>query len=296
MSDDLFPGFASRRVRLAQSELFLRTGGSGPPLLLLHGYPQTHAIWHRVAPLLAPHFTLVMPDLRGYGDSVGPAPDAAHVAYSKRAMAAEMVELMRTLGHERFLLAGHDRGARVGYRLAFDHPDRVAKFAAIDIIPTLEMWDRMGKDVAASGYHWLFLAQPAPLPERLIGGDPDFYLEHLLSRWAGDRAELAPEAVAAYRAAFARPSVIAATCADYRAGFHVDPEHDRADRDAGRRIGCPVLCLWGRGYMTRRTASPAEVWRKWAVDVVDAPLDCGHFVVEEAPAAAGAALRDFFAG
>lgn len=294
--DPLFPGFTIRRIALAGSELHVRIGGSGPPLALLHGYPQSGAIFHKVAPLLAQHFTLVIPDLRGYGASRGPAPDPEHQRYSKRAMAAEIVELMRELGHERFALAGHDRGARVGYRLALDAPERVARFAAIDIIPTWNMWQRMGKDVAASGFHWLFLAQPAPLPERMIGADPDYFLEYLIARWAGDRAALDPRAYAEYQAAFRRPEVIAASCADYRAGISRDHENDDADRQAGRRIACPVLCLWGRGYMSKRTGSPADIWREWADDVIDAPLDCGHFVVEEAPDEAARALLAFFRG
>jgi haloacetate dehalogenase len=292
----LFPGFDARTITLAQSDLHVVTGGGGPALLLLHGFPQTHAIWHKIAPALAARYTLVMPDLRGYGASVGPEPDAEHRHYAKRAMAAEMVELMRVLGHERFLLAGHDRGGRVGYRLALDHPASVTRFAAIDIIPTWEMWARMGKDVASSGYHWLFLAQPAPMPETLIGADPDFYLEHLISRWAGRRDRIAPEAYAEYQRAYRRASVIAATCADYRAGMTRDYEDDDADRRAGRRIDCPLLVLWGRGYMSKRTGTPADVWRDWATDVRDVPLDCGHFVVEEEPEAAARALIDFFGG
>ena len=183
----MFEGFSEHRIATQGAEIFALTGGEGPPLLLLHGYPQNHVMWHRVAPRLAGSFSLVIPDLRGYGDSTGPAPDAQHLNYSKRTMAADMIELMTALGHPRFSIAGHDRGGRVAYRLALDHPERVVRVAALDILPTFEVWQRMNKDAAMRSYHWLFLAQPAPLPEHLIGLDPDFYLRHLLNRWAGSR-------------------------------------------------------------------------------------------------------------
>ena len=181
----MFEGFSEHRIATPGADIFALTGGEGPPLLLLHGYPQNHVMWHRVAPRLAASFSLVIPDLRGYGDSAGPAPDAQHLNYSKRTMAADMIELMTALGHPRFSIAGHDRGGRVAYRLALDHPDRVVRLAVLDILPTFEVWQRMNKDAAMRSYHWLFLAQPAPLPEHLIGLDPDFYLRHLLNRWAG---------------------------------------------------------------------------------------------------------------
>ena len=271
----------------------MRIGGGGPPLLMLHGYPQTHAAWHRVAPLLARHFTLILPDLRGYGQSRGPAPDDAH-RYSKRAMAEDMVRLMTALGHDRFLLAGHDRGARVGYRLCLDHPARVLRFAALDIIPTLDTWERMDADRALGSYHWMFLAVPAPVPERLIGADPDFYIRHLLMRWAGPSAMLDPRAIAAYVEQFRDPAVVAATCADYRAGASTDRADDAADRRDGRKIGCPVLIVWGRGYLGNRTSSPIAVWRRWADEVRDVALDCGHFVAEEKPEECAEALARFF--
>ena len=286
----MFDGFTERRVSSGEADLFVRIGGAGPPLLLLHGYPQTHLAWHRVAPILARHFTLILPDLRGYGQSHGPAPDAEHRGYSKRAMAQDMAALMAVLGHERFSLAGHDRGARVGYRLCLDHPERVERFAAIDIIPTLDVWEGITADKALSGYHWQFLAVPAPLPERLIGADPDFYYENLLQRWAGHREALDPAAVAAYLGQFRDPAAIAATCADYRAGASVDRADDAEDRRHGRKIACPVLTLWGRRYLK---SSPLAVWRKWADDVREVALDCGHFVVEEKPEEAAQALISF---
>jgi haloacetate dehalogenase len=245
-------------------------------------------------PLLAQDFTLVMPDLRGYGASTGPAPDPEHRNYAKRAMAEDMVALMASLGHARFALAGHDRGGRVAYRLCLDHPERVVRFAALDIVPTLNVWEAMDGDIALGAYHWPFLAAPAPIPERLIGGDPDFFFTHLLERWAGRPDALDPEAVQAYLTQFHDPAVIAATCADYRAGASVDRDHDQADRDAGRKIACPLLVLWGRRYLAAKEASPLATWREWAEDAREVALDCGHFVAEEEPEACAAALRDFF--
>src|SRR6185437_215175 len=226
----MFEGFTEKRVALAEAEIFCRLGGSGPPLLLLHGYPQTHVCWHRVAPRLMRQFSLVIPDLRGYGASRGPRPDPEHRGQSKRAMAKDMAELMSALGHERFLLAGHDRGARVGFRLALDHAARVERFAALDIIPTLDVWETMDADKAPASYHWLFLAVPAPLPETLIAADPDFYIRHLLDRWVGRPDALHPLAVDAYLRQFHDAAVVAATCEDYRAGASIDRREDGADR------------------------------------------------------------------
>ena len=290
----MLDGFERRRVATDGADIHLATGGDGPPLLLLHGYPQNHLIWHAVAPRLAERFTLVMPDLRGYGESTGPAPDAENVLYSKRTMAADMVAVMRALGHDRFGLAGHDRGGRVAYRLTLDHPNRVTRLAALDIVPTFEVWTEMNWKGALGGFHWPFLAQPAPLPERMIGADPDPFIGHLIERWAGDPGKLEPEATAAYLKQFHKPEVIAATCADYRAGATTDMDHDRADREAGKKIGCPVLLVWGRRYLTAKAGSPLDSWRQWADDVREAPLDCGHFVAEEEPDACAAALIGFF--
>jgi haloacetate dehalogenase len=203
-----------------------------------------------------------------------------------------MAALMTVLGHQRFRLGGHDRGARAGYRLCLDHPARVERFAAIDIIPTLDQWEGMTADRALSAYHWQFLAVPAPVPERLIGADPDFYYGHLLERWAGQRDALDPAAVADYLGQFHDPAVIAATCADYRAGASIDRADDAEDRRNGRKIACPVLALWGRRYFE---SSPLPVWRKWADNAREAALDCGHFVVEEKPKEAAEALLSFMA-
>jgi haloacetate dehalogenase len=291
----MFEGYREQTVKVGDAEIYVRVGGDGPPLLLLHGFPQTHVTWHKVAPLLQDRFTLILPDLRGYGRSRGPTPDADHQAYSKRVMARDMVELMSALGHDRFCLAGHDRGGRVGYRLCLDHPDRVRAFAPVDIIPTMEVWDQMDGDKAIGGYHWSFLAVPAPVPERLIGADPAFYYGHLLDRWAGDPAAIDPAARAAYLAQFDDPAVIAATCADYRAGASVDRQHDQADIDAGRKIACPVLVVWARGYLSGKTSTVFETWQHWADNVREEPIDCGHFIAEEKAEECAKALGDFFA-
>lgn len=290
----MLPNFTAHRITIGESELYVRTGGAGPPLLLLHGYPQTGAMWHQVAPTLAEHFSLVIPDLPGYGKSIGPPCDEAFHAYSKRTTARTMADLMSHLGHERFLLAGHDRGARVAFRLALDQPERVEKYAALDIVPTLDQWQRMNADRALSGYHWQFLAVPAPLPEKLIGSDPDFYLEHLLRRWAGNYDALTEGSLADYREAFRKPEVIHATCNDYRAGASIDREHDQASRDGGEKIQCPVHVIWGRGYLSNRAGSPLPVWQQWADNVGETGLDCGHFVAEELPDDCARAMLSFF--
>jgi haloacetate dehalogenase len=209
-------------------------------------------------------------------------------------MAEDAVDLMAALGHDRFLVAGHDRGGRVAYRLALDRPEQVVKLAVLDILPTFEMWERMDDRAALRSYHWLFLAQPAPLPERLIGASPEYFLHHLLDRWAGRRGVLDQAAVAEYARHFRKPSVIEATCEDYRAGASIDLEQDRADRHAGRRVGCPMMLLWGRNYLTTKSASPLDIWRPWADDIRDTSLNCGHFLAEEQPQECAAALAGFF--
>lgn len=292
----MLDGFTYDRIGVAagSAEINVAVGGSGPPLLLLHGFPQTHLAWRAVAARLGSRYSLVVADLRGYGDSRGPRPDARHHGYSKRAMAGDMIEVMAALGHERFHLAGHDRGARVAHRLALDYPKSVRRLALLDILPTLAVWEAMDWTSALSTYHWLFLAQPAPMPERLIGYDPDFYLHHLLDRWAGNKALLEEDAIDAYAAAFRRPSVIEAACEDYRAAATIDVEHDRADREAGRRLACPTLLLWGRRYLHAPSGTPLSVWQAYADDVRDEAFDCGHFLAEEEPERTAAALATFF--
>jgi haloacetate dehalogenase len=278
----MFQGFDCKRVRTSGAEIALVTGGSGPPLLLLHGYPQTYAIWHKIAPRLALQFTLVIPDLRGYGDSSKPATDDKHLPYSKRAMALDMVEVMAALGFSNFNIAGHDRGARVTYRLALDHPGCVRRAAVLDIIPTLEQFERVDRFGARAIYHWYFLAQPAPFPETLIGKDPGYFVDYSLQSWRGADT-FAPEALDAYRKAFRDPEVIHATCEDYRAGITCDCEFDDTDRKAGRKITAPLLALWGAKRRRDRGAGLLDIWKAWATDVRGEPIESGHFIPEEAP-------------
>lgn len=290
----MFDGFERRRIATRETEIHLRIGGTGSPVLLVHGYPQTHVTWHKVAPILAEHFTVVVPDLRGYGDSAAPEPDAEHRAYSKRVMAQDLTEVMHALSFERFYLAGHDRGGRVSYRLALDHPEHVERLAVLDMVPTLDTAERTDWNRALSGYHWYFLAQPTPVPETLIGHDPEFYVRHTLNSWVGDPQAFTPEAMAEYVRCYRNPSMIRATCEDYRAGLSIDLEIDRADREAGKKIACPVLSIWGAGR--NKSFQPPEIWRKWADDVQGKGLDCGHFVMEEAPQETANALLQFFKG
>jgi haloacetate dehalogenase len=289
----MFEGFAERSIDTGETAIHLRVGGAGPPLLLLHGHPQTHAIWHRVAPVLARDFTVVAADLRGYGDSGKPPTRSDHAPYSKRAMARDMVAVMRALGVDRFFLAGHDRGGRVAYRMALDHPACVRKLAVLDIVPTGEMYRRADMSFAMGYWHWFFLPQPYDFPERLIGADPDhFYLERHAGR---DLARIfAPEALAEYRRCWHDPATIHAMCEDYRAGATIDFRLDEEDRLAGRRIRCPVLALWGaRGRMGDWYDVPA-IWRDWADAVEARPIDCGHYIPEEAPEETAAAFAAFF--
>jgi haloacetate dehalogenase len=297
MSDsDLFPGFAEREIALGDVSLYARIGGAGAPLVLLHGYPQSHVMWRRVARALAGRFTLVVPDLRGYGGSSVP-PSLYGEAYSKRVMAADIVALMRALGHERFRLAGHDRGARVGYRLALEHPERIERLAVLDIVPTGEMWRGMDAKRAMMVYHWMFLAQPEPLPETLIARAAREYIDHTLASWTATRSLACFDegALASYRAAFVDPARIHAMCEDYRAGATIDRAADEADMAAGKKIAAPLLALWGQRGIPAEGSNPLEVWRRWADDACGQGVDCGHFLAEEAPEPTQRALLDFFA-
>ncbi|MBV8508544.1 MAG: alpha/beta hydrolase [Xanthobacteraceae bacterium] len=291
---DLFPGFASHWIDTSVGKIFARSGGSGPPLLCLHGYPQTNVMWHQVAPELARHFTLIIPDLPGYGWSAVPDAKPDHAPYTKRAMAAVMIEVMETLGHVHFNLAGHDRGGRVAYRLALDHPERLNRLATLDIVPTVVMWDAMNAKLAMRAWHWTFLAQPAPLPELLLGKAANEYFDLLTEKWlAGNANAFDAHAIAHYRASFTDPLRIHASCEDYRAGQSTDVAFDQADRDAGRKITVPMLALWGANGLPR-DLDPLAVWRQWATNVRGTAIDCGHFLCEEAPAATAKALVEFF--
>jgi haloacetate dehalogenase len=290
-----FPGFEQWRIAVGSINLNVRIGGTGAPLLLLHGYPQTHLAWHAVAPELARHFTVICPDLKGYGDSDAPAPDADSIAYSKRVMGEEMLALMVALGHRRLAVAGHDRGARIAYRMALDHPEAVSKLCVVDILPTSEYWDLADRKFAVNTFHWGFLARDGGLPERLIGKDPDFFHDYLMRLWSGDYAALSPEALKEYRRCFAKPENIAASCADYRAGYTLDDTQDRADRAAGRKIKCPILVLSGDQYLSTGENQAVDIWKRWAEDVRGDVIQSGHFVMEETPQEALAALAPFLA-
>jgi haloacetate dehalogenase len=290
---NFFPGFQQRRIALGALTLNVRLGGSGSPILLLHGLPQTHVAWHKIAPELARHFTVICPDLKGYGDSDAPPPTADSGNYSKRVMGEEMLALMQALGHQRFAIVGHDRGARIAYRLALDHPEAITKLAILDILPTAEYWDLADRTFAVNTFHWGFLARDGGLPERLIGHEPDFFLDYLMRLWAGNYGTLDPAALAEYRRCFAKPENIAAICADYRAGYGIDDQLDRADRAAGRKIACPVLVLSGDQYLSTGEDRALDIWRRWASNVSGSVIQSGHFVAEERPEDVLAALVPF---
>ena len=275
----MFEGFDELRISTSGAEIFCRTGGEGPPLLLLHGYPQTHVLWNLVAPALAEQFSVVMPDLRGYGASSKPPPGERSIEYSKRAMAQDMVELMAELGHQRFLLAGHDRGGRVAYRLALDHPQSVTRLVTLDIIPTLEQFEAAQRPGGRLPWHWTLLAERSPLPERMMSAEREFVLRWMLEEWMGDTSKLTDEAFAAYLDAWT-DDTIAASCGDYRAGIGLDCEYDAADREAGNKITCPMLALWGDPKGKRNLV---PIWENWATDVRGQGISCGHFIPEEAP-------------
>lgn len=295
---DLFPGFEDTRISVSHAHgqnigLRVRLGGDGPPLLLLHGYPQTGAMWHRIAPALAERYSLFIPDLRGYGASDKPATDADHRPYSKRAMAGDMAALMAELGHETFRVAGHDRGGRVTHRLCLDHAGRVERAAVLDIVPTRTLFATAGHAVAHAYYHWYFLAQPAPHPETLIGADPSYYLRHKIGGWSqGDVGLFDPAALTEYEAAFRDPATIHATCEDYRAGATIDLADDEADIDTP--VACPMLALWGEKAAMHKHYDVLATWRERATDVRGGPVPSGHFLAEEAPAETLSELLGFF--
>ena len=287
----MFEGFERRQIEAGGTTINLVKGGDGPPLLLLHGYPQTHTIWHKIAPRLAEDFTVVAADLRGYGDSGKPQGDSEHLAYSKRTMAQDQVEVMEQLGFDSFFLVGHDRGARVSHRLTKDHPQRVRKLALLDIIPTHRMFQVVNKEMATSTYHWFFLIQPYDFPERVIGADPDYFIRSRFLRVTSAATVFPPEAIEEYVRCFCDPAAIHGACEDYRAGASIDLVHDEADLE--QKVACPLLALWSAtGYMGR-TQDVLQVWRDYATDVRGHSLDCGHYLAEEMPEETYAAIREF---
>lgn len=294
----MFEGFKQVNIDTGEATIGVRYAGSGPPLLLMHGHPQTHACWHKVAPRLAQHFTVVVPDLRGYGDSSKPPTTPDHEPYSKRAMARDQVEVMRQLGFDRFMVAGHDRGGRVGYRMALDFPEKVLKLAVLDILPTAEHFQRTDKDFALGYWHWFFLAQPFDLPERMIGANPDNYYYHF-QRPGVDSTEPRPaffsdEALADYLRSVHNPATIHAMCEDYRAAATYDFELDEADRGR-KRIECPVLVLWGEKGIVGRLYDVLAVWRDWGNRVEGHAVEnSGHYIEEEAPEDTYASFLKFF--
>jgi len=289
----LFPGFKKKRIGTSGATINLVTKGDGPPLLLLHGYPETHAMWHKIAPLLAQDYTVVCADLRGYGDSSKPIGLPDHSNYSKRAMAKDMVEVMGALGHRSFHLVGHDRGARVAHRLARDHGKRVRTLTVLDISPTLKMYDSTDKAFATAYYHWFFLIQKPPLPEMLLAGHVPGYILGRIGRGQGGLKHFSKQAQREYIRCFRDPRTIHATCEDYRAAASIDLEHDR--KDLQQKLRMPVMVLWGRQGVIERMFRPLRDWREVAADVQGRALDCGHFLPEEKPAAVLAELRRFLA-
>lgn len=288
----MFEGFESFDVDVCGTTIHGRRGGSGPPVLLLHGIPETHLMWHRVAPVLAEEFTVVAADLRGYGGSGTPPSSADHAPYAMRALARDQVEVMARLGYSRFAVAGHDRGARCAYRLAIDHPAAVSALAVLDIVPTAEAFRRADKEFSLGYWVWTFLAAPYPVPERLVAGSPDTFVDHMLDSWSGRAGAFPSEVRDAYRAQFRDPGRVHAICEQYRAAATLDVAHDEADR--GRhRLRCPVLALWSAGAAVDSWYEPLTVWRQWADDVRGGPVRAGHFLPEEAPGEIAAALSRF---
>jgi haloacetate dehalogenase len=294
-----FAGFTAIELTTARATTFLRRGGSGPPLLLLHGFPQTHLMWRDVAPLLARHFTVIAADLPGYGRSSCPVAQPDHAPHSKRAMARTLVAAMEALGFRRFAVAGHDRGGRVAYRLALDHPYRVERLAVLDILTIADAWEHADKRLASGFWPWSLLAQPEPLPERLILGAPDAVIDDALSGWGSPAEAFDPQVRAAYVEALRDPAHVHAICEEYRAAATLDHAHDAADRAAGHRIACPVLVLWsGRGPLNSwydAAGGPLALWQAWADDVRGGPLDGGHFFPEEIAERTAGELARFFA-
>ncbi len=284
-------GFEHRTVEVGPTSYVPGVAGTGPPVLLLHGFPQTHYCWHRVAPQLTPHSTVVLCDLKGYGESRSTPGGPSGEGYSNRERGAELVELMSHLGFARFSVVGHDRGGRVAYRMALDHPDVVERLAVLNIVPTIDQFERMADGVALEYYPWFLLAQPPPFAERVVAASAEYFLRHTLRSWAATPDAISPEATERYLRAFT-PEVISGVCADFRAAFHIDRPMDADDRERGRKVRCPVLVHWGAEEASM-SEGPLQVWRRWAGSVHGAPLPSGHFIPEEAPEELAASLRAF---
>jgi haloacetate dehalogenase len=299
-SDTEFERFEATEIEGDETRIFLRRSGSGPALLLLHGFPQTHLMWRSVAPLLTPYFTVICADLPGYGRSGVPATRPNHASLSKRAMAKEMVTMMEKLGFTRFSIAGHDRGGRVAYRLALDHPDSVERVAVLDILPVAEAWERADKNFAVGYWPWSLLAQAEPLPERLVSAAPEVVIDHALGGWGTAANIFTAKIRDAYVEPLRDPARVHAICEEYRAAATIDHQHDREDRQAGRRIACPVLALWSdRGPLNtwyRDAGGPLALWRAWASNVQGTGMNGGHFFPEEIPQPTAEQLRGFFLG
>lgn len=288
----MFEKFTYQKISTSNATINLVKGGNGPPLLLLHGYPQTHIMWHKVAPTLAQYFTVICTDLRGYGDSDKPPSDTQHLTYSKRVTAQDQVEVMAELGFPKFFAAGHDRGGRVLHRLLLDHPQCVEKAAVLDIVPTRKIFQTVNQELATAYSHWFFLIEPNNIPECLIGADPKFYLLSKLKQWSFEQTGFTEAALAEYIRCFSEPASIHATCEDYRAAASIDLEHDAADID--KKIECPLLVLWGARGVMEKCYDVLETWRERAIDVSGRAFPCGHFLPEEAAAETTQALLDFF--
>lgn len=294
----MFAGFRATSVQLDDTTIFARVGGTGPPLLLLHGFPETHLMWRDIGVALAARFTVVAADLRGYGQSGCPASSADHSPYAKRAMARDMVQIMKWLGFERFMVAGHDRGGRVAYHLALDHSHEISKVAVLDVIPTAAAWDRADARLALGFWPWSLLAQPEPLPERLIGAAPDAVIDNAIEQWGSSAEMFSAEVRDAYVDALRDPAHVHAICEEYRAAATIDREHDALDQANGRRIECPLLALWSsEGALENwyaQEGGPLAIWRKWTDKVEGGPVPGGHFFPEEHPRQTAAALSRFF--
>jgi len=275
----MFEGFKTSKIKTSGAEIHAVSGGSGPGLLLLHGYPQTHVIWHKIAPALAKNFTVIAADLRGYGDSSKPPDGENHAGYSKRAMAQDQVEVMQHFGFEKFAVVGHDRGGRVGHRMALDHHDRVTKLAVLDIVPTRTLFHNVSKEFATAYYHWFFLIQPAPFPETLLGSNADYFITRQFRNLTPHA--VTPEALARYLQAFTNPDTVHSSCEDYRAAASIDLEHDEAD--IHQKVECPVLVLWGEKAPMHRLFDVLGTWKDRAMNATGKYLPCGHYLPEEAP-------------